>query len=145
MEHARFQPDIVVGLSEGGHIVGSIFAANFGYRLVTLNVVWMETEGRMNVQIIDNIPEDLRGRKLLLIDSEVYTGLTIETALEVLRSNCVPTELKTASVFVMKESHFWPDFFFEIIPRKRFMPWVYSNVWKDSYKTSIPRGIVRRR
>ena len=146
MEHVGFQPDTVIGLAEGGSVVGSILAANLGIHLLTLNRIFTESKGRMKVLIKSNIHDiDLRGKKILLVDSEIYTGLTIENAVQFLRSNHSPSEIKTAALLVMKESHFWPDFFFDTIQKKRFMPWVYSKVWKESYKTGIPRGVERLR
>ncbi len=96
-----YTPDCIVALAKGGWFVARILSDYLGVqRLVSLDV---KAEG------------GVRCRKALVADDLVNTGKTMTRAMEKVEAD----EVRTAALFMLRESEFIPDYFAEYL-------WDYS-------------------
>ncbi|MDI9645497.1 MAG: phosphoribosyltransferase [Archaeoglobales archaeon] len=92
-----FEPDCIVALAKGGWFVGRILSDYLGVqRLVSL----------------DSCSEkEISCKKTLIADDLINTGKTMKRALEMVKAN----EVKTAALFMLRNSEFVPDYFSEYL------------------------------
>ena len=106
----EFHPDCIVGNSKGGCIIGGTIAA-----ILRLDFYPMRISRRKNDKIVFKKPRisvlppnDILGKKVLLVDDISVTGETFKIARRILEKK-KPKEIKTLSLARHKDS-FIPDF-----------------------------------
>lgn len=106
----EFHPDCIVGNSKGGCIIGGTIAA-----ILRLDFYPMRISRRKNDKIVFKKPRisvlppnDILGKKVLLVDDISATGETFKIARRILGKK-KPKEIKTLSLARHKDS-FIPDF-----------------------------------
>ena len=129
-----WDPDIVIGLGVGGAVVGAMLAGSLGRkRIVGIDRRYKWVKGARKAFV--DIPTDLvlnpPPRKVILVTGEIYTGETIKTAIDYVKSklNC---ELKTAAMYVSENSDYYPDFYAYLIEKRINPPWRLKGYPRDS-------------
>jgi hypoxanthine phosphoribosyltransferase len=142
-----YRPDAIVGLADG-MIAAAILSVNqptdrfAGFNPIHCLGVRIRRSGNRSesrhIDLLgtDCIP-DLTGKKVLLIDDHIYTGATMQVAVDFLRTRN-PLEIRTMVVFEneMEEKQFVPDIRGKTIKggRKR-VPWSYTEHHFKAYQT----------
>lgn len=126
-----FSPDVIVGILRGGCVpavhlahllqVRTMYAVLFQTTLSD-EVRAPRTEPRLLAELP---PEAVRDRKVLLVDDVINTGLTMQSAVQIVRAHN-PSELKTA---VLVWDTLAPDGL-NLIPSIRCDYWIqYVDAW----------------
>ncbi|MET1124614.1 MAG: phosphoribosyltransferase [Archaeoglobaceae archaeon] len=96
-----YEPDCIVALAKGGWFVGRILSDYLGVQ----NLESLDVRGKGSVSC----------RRALIVDDLINTGTTMRKALQVVEAE----EVRTAALFMLRESDFIPDYFAEYL-------WDYS-------------------
>ncbi len=135
-----FCPDVVIGVEGGGNFVGSLLVTNWLACLRSKEIpffVWgryFEGQEPRHPIYTNNIPDDyIKGKKVLLVDGTVYTGVTMGDVKALLEKK-QPLVIKTAALFKQKGTAFEDlNFFVYEVTRRELMPWAYTQEYKDRY------------
>lgn len=131
-----FRPDLVIGICGGGLVVADIVAKRLGH--IPCISLWPDRHGkaalsfddgqakRVNALNFDGLIRANGVKRILLIDDVVYAGGTIRNAVEFLKNKSKLIQdgsviIKTASIFVLREASFQPDFAIIVDTRSRKM------------------------
>lgn len=142
-----YRPDTIIGLADG-MIAAAILSVNqasgkpVSFNPIHCLGVSIRRSGNRNesrhIDLLGTecIP-DLTGKKVLLIDDHIYTGATMQVAVDFLRTRN-PLEVRTMVVFEneMQEKQFVPDVRGKTIKggRKR-VPWSFTEHHFNVYQT----------
>ncbi len=124
---AKFKPQAVVGLVHGGIFMGGALASALGVEFYPLRVTSRHRESTRTVG--DQVPAELKGRRVLLVDDICSTGDTLAFAGRLARAAGV-TRLKTATL-VARPRGFVPDFVAITAPDIFVFPWDYAHAVDD--------------
>lgn len=138
----KYNPDVIIGLSDG-MVVAGIIATNISFShflsYYTLGVeVQHDHDGERIIQLLGKevIPK-LTGKKVLIVDNHIYTGVTLKKALDFLETRDA-REVKSLVLFdhEIEEKVCNPNFKAYTIRGKRSrVPWSYSECHKSLYNT----------
>jgi hypoxanthine phosphoribosyltransferase len=86
--------DFIIGIAAGGVVPASLIAYKTGIELKVIKINFRD--GNNNPQhdkpvILNSIEDDIKNKKLLLIDDVAVTGQTLETAKSCLQGNNIET------------------------------------------------------
>lgn len=131
----EYSPDVLVGLADG-RIICAIIAANLRISEVYAIDIPIEYDnlGRRQTQI-HGFVGNIEDKKVLLVDSHIYTGTNMRVALNHLREK-KPKILKTAVLFKHEvgDAAQLVDMFAILIDGKRkHMPWSYTEEHQNAY------------
>lgn len=133
---SSFQPDVLFTILRGGTLVGIIFSHQLNIREVdVLNIKRTDTEsinsGKIIPQIVFGNQTKLKGKKVLLIDDIVGSGLSLRLAKDFINRQH-PKALKTLSL-VVNETNWGKnnpfsfrqeiDFIGKVVDRWVLFPW----------------------
>jgi hypoxanthine phosphoribosyltransferase len=85
------------------------------------------------VEVMDTIGIDLNDKNVLLVDSEIYTGDTMQAVTEFLRKKYPRIRMKTMVIFKSVMARFDVDYFAYKIKGYKVMPWVYRKEYMLAY------------
>jgi len=123
-----FRPDFMVGLARGGWVLARVLCDFLGVKdLISLKVehwgITATPDGEAKIKYPFNI--DLTGRRVLVVDDIADTGKSLIVATDYVRK-LNPSEVKTATLILLKGSKFKPDFYGdEQTWRWVIFPWNY--------------------
>jgi len=125
IKESGFQPDLIVGVSRGGWIPGRILSDLLG-NAHTANVkiefyVGIGQTTRKPV-VTQAISEEIRNKRVLVVDDVADTGESMLVALEHVRERGAG-EIKTVTIYHKPHSKFKPDFFEETTSHWIVFPW----------------------
>jgi len=125
IKESGFQPDLIVGVSRGGWIPGRILSDLLG-NAHTANVkiefyVGIGQTARKPV-VTQAISEEIRNKRVLVVDDVADTGESMLVALEHVRERGAG-EIKTVTIYHKPHSKFKPDFFEETTGHWIVFPW----------------------
>ncbi len=130
IEDSGFKPDSLIALARSGFVPARILSDSLGVTdLVSLKVEhWLDTTGQHKEEatIPYQIPFNVEGRRVLIIDDIVDTGKSMKLSVEyVQRFN--PKELKTTVMQYITRSIFKPDYYVKTIADWTWFiyPWNY--------------------
>ena len=127
-EIRRMKPEVVVGLADG-RIIGAIIVSNLRiehFYAIDIPVECDESGDRTTKILGKEHVGDLSGKKVLLVDNHVYTGVNMAAAFNFLKSKN-PAEIKTLVLFKHQIVKREIDYFaFEIKGKRKVMPWSYT-------------------
>lgn len=117
IKKSGFYPDIIVAISRGGLVPGRLFGDFLHIKdIISLKAdhwgITATKDGEARISY--GLSTDLTGKRVLLVDDITDTGKSMELA----RSHVNefnPKELKTATLYHIKESKYIPDFYSEEI------------------------------
>lgn len=116
-----------VAITRGGLVPACLLAQITGQRFIDTICIEsrMEDGSAGYVSVLDGKDfSHLHGGRVLLVDDLCDSGRTMQAAVSVLKQ-FLPSEIKTAALFVKKGSVFRPDYFVEERPADKWInfPW----------------------
>ncbi|MEW5955047.1 MAG: phosphoribosyltransferase [Candidatus Micrarchaeota archaeon] len=114
MRADKFKPDAIVAIARGGYVPARNLCDQLGVTdLLSIKVDhWGVTATRdhQGARLRYPFTAKLAGKNVLLVDDIADTGESFKTALPVLKA-LKPASVKTASLFLLENSKFVPDYF----------------------------------
>jgi len=111
-----FDPEVIVALAKGGWFAGRIICDILGIdELVSVRVEHYSGLDEVEVRV-RQLPseEDLKGRRVLIVDDIANTGMSIRAARDRIEEMGVE-EVKTATLLLLSTSKYIPDYFGECL------------------------------
>lgn len=130
-----FSPDLVVGIGRSGAILGGILAGNLGVipiAVIDRKYMWNKRKTRRVIPLVFVKEEDIRGKKILLVDAAPHTGETCKFLKdEIVKYS--PVEVRTASLFKTKYTLQVPDFYISEVKKVKRMPWRFTEDYREDF------------
>ena len=107
--------DMVIGIARGGLPVAMVVSDRLGVQVDFINVKSYTGIGKRSApEIVSTITEDIRGKRVLVVDDIVDEGDTLRTVMDHLRSKG-PQSIQSAAVFTKPWSKVAADFSVSIV------------------------------
>jgi hypoxanthine phosphoribosyltransferase len=120
--------DLVIGIARGGIPVAMVVADHLGVQIDFINVKSYSGIAERSVpRILSTLTEDIKGRRILLVDDLVDHGETLALVRDFLLKQ-EPASLVTAVLFKKPWSKTNPDHFLEIVDKWVVFPFELSEV-----------------
>ncbi|MEM3831847.1 MAG: phosphoribosyltransferase [Sulfolobales archaeon] len=126
-------PTTIVAIARGGYVPARLLCDFLGVgELLSIQVVhWIEADRRDNARIRfrHSILDDMGGRRVLLVDDIVDTGLSMILAREYVEREWKPREIKTAAITIVTSmARIKPDYYVEELKEREWDWYIYP--WK---------------
>lgn len=128
IQAAGYRPDLVIGLTTGGWVPARVLGDLLGVKnMVSLKAEhWWTTTPDVEVRLKYPFQKDLSGRHVLVVDDIIDSEDGMRMATDYVRT-LKPAEIRTATLFHIKDSNFAPDFYGDEVTRRRaIFPWTYT-------------------
>jgi len=113
-----FAPDMIVGIVRGGLVPARLLSSELRVKeMYALTVKKVDDERK----VMNEILEDLSGKKILLVEDMLETGKSLIVAKEYLESK--GAKVKTACLYTMPQSEIVPDFSIKKVAEVVRFPW----------------------
>ncbi|ADI31184.1 phosphoribosyltransferase [Staphylothermus hellenicus] len=126
---SKYVPDTIIAVLRGGAIPALIISDYLGVEeFYGMRVKhWGIASKKLDKPVILQMPENLKHKKLLIVDEVADTGLTLKTIIEELKKQ-KPQDIKTAVLHVKPTTKYMPDYYVEYLKEWRwiFYPWSVS-------------------
>ncbi|MDA4128337.1 MAG: phosphoribosyltransferase [Thaumarchaeota archaeon] len=134
--------DLVIGIARGGIPVAMVIADQLGVSVDIINVKsYIGIAKRNKPKIISTLTENVKGKKVLVVDDLVDEGDTMETVLSFLKK-ARPAKLMTAVLFKKPWSRFDPDFCLKVVDKWVVFPWEHGEVGRIRLAMkAAPKGL----
>ncbi|MFE8605731.1 phosphoribosyltransferase [Archangium violaceum] len=125
-----FKPQAVVGLAHGGVFVGGALSSALGCDFYPVRISRRSRDkGAAKPKLSGEMPRELKGKRVLIVDDVVASGDTLELA-TALAQKVGAREVNTASL-VARPGGFAPDFCALPTDALVVFPWDYEAVTED--------------
>lgn len=124
-----FKPEAVVGLVHGGVFVGGAMASALKADFFPVRVTRRSRDHHAGGAVSDELPEELEGRRVLIVDDVAASGDSLEFALRGAKARGV-RKLATASL-VSRPGRYKPDFSALESDELFVFPWDYAPLVND--------------
>lgn len=118
--------DRIVGITRCGLVLGHILSDMLD---LPISMFVMKSYTNFNkqdeVKITEELPADIKGKRILLVDGLSDTGQTFVKALEYLKEK-EPAKITTAAVFYKPHSVYKPDFYAFETPKWVLFPYEFT-------------------
>ena len=115
--------DLVVGIARGGFPVALVVADRLRSHIDFVNVKsYLGIGERSAPKILSTLIEDVRGKKVLVVDDLVDEGDTMETVTKYVNTHH-PDSISTAVLFIKPWSRFKPNFYLKSVKEWIVFPW----------------------
>ena len=134
VKKSNYNPDIIIAIARGGLVPARIVADVLGVLdILSIKIEhWVETASHSpQARVKYPYKLNLEGKKVLVIDDITDTGDSVDLAKKYVNENFSPSEIKTATMQIIKQSaKIEPDYYAVIVEDwVWFMyPW---NYWED--------------
>ncbi len=131
--------DLIIGIARGGIPVAMVIADQLGVKIDIINVKsYTGISKRGKPKIISTLTEDVKRKRVLVVDDLIDEGDTMDTVIDYLRRQGVG-QLHTAVLFKKPWSKFDPEFYLEVLEKWVVFPWEHGEVSRirDSKSSSI--------
>lgn len=127
-----FKPDSVVGVAHGGVFVGGAIASALKAEFFPVRISRRSRDkgSRSTPRLFGEMPKELKGRKVLIVDDVAASGDTLELAVSLAEKVGAKT-VKTLTLLA-REGGFTPDFVAVLSDDFHVFPWDYDAVTEDS-------------
>lgn len=116
-----FKPELIVGIARGGLIPAALLAIRLRLPLISMGVAKKDQERQIVPNPLVNY-ENLKDKKILLVEDMFEAGKSADTAQKFLQEN--GAEVKTACYFTSNISEIQPDYVLQQgITNKVAFPW----------------------
>jgi hypoxanthine phosphoribosyltransferase len=120
--------DLVIGVARGGIPVAMVVSDHLGVKIDFINVKsYNGIAQRGSPRILSTVTENIRGKKVLVVDDLVDQGDTMETIEQHLFEQG-PTLVETAVLFKKPWCMMEPDYYLEIVDRWVVFPFELTEV-----------------
>lgn len=118
----EYDPDLVVGIATSGVIPAAVIAAilDRDFHSMIVSRRWGTERVRETPAILGEVPREVRGRRVLLVDETCDSGDTLRLAANAIH-NAGATELRTAVCF--RTGSYAPDFHALATESVIVLPW----------------------
>lgn len=126
-----FAPDVVVGVAHGGVFVGGALASALRVDFYPVRISRRSRDKvvRKNPRMTGEMPAELKGKRVLIVDDVAASGDTLELA-RALAEKLKPKEVRTAAL-VRREDGYEPDWSALQTDELVVFPWDYEEVAAD--------------
>ncbi len=139
----EYKPEIIIGLTRGGWIPARIMC-DF---LIEKNLCSIKTEHwgitarkDKKARLAQELNVNIRGKRVLVVDDITDTGMSMELALEHVKSKG-PRAIKSATLLHIEGARVEPDYYSVFVPKDRWTWFIFPwNVNEDLY-TLIPKAL----
>lgn len=128
-----FKPDAVVGVAHGGVFVGGALASALGAEFFPVRISRRSRDkgsgskaAKAGPKLAGDMPRELKGRRVLVVDDVVSSGDTLELARAMLAK--VGAEEVSTACLVCKEEGYQPDYLSLTGDELIVFPWDYDMV-----------------
>lgn len=134
-----FDPEMIIGIATAGVIPGAVIASILRKDFFTLKITRRSGMERVHEhpKLLTAAPNQVRGRRVLIVDEICTTGETLRMALAAVRA-VNPAEVVTATSFV-KAGGFKPDFYAVETDATVIFPWDRQVLGEKGELTENPR------
>ena len=117
-----YDPEVVIGVATAGVVPGAVVAAILDREFHSLIVSrrYRSEESRATPEVFGDVPQVVRGRRVLVVDETCDSGATIQLAVAAVL-NAGAAEVRTAVSF--KTGEFEPDFHALATESAIVLPW----------------------
>jgi len=137
--------DLIIGIARGGIPVAMVIADQLGVGIDIINVKsYTGISARKKPRIISTLTEDVKGKRVLVVDDLIDEGDTMTTVVSYLRRG-EPKNLTTAVLFKKPWSRYEPDYFLEMLDEWVVFPWEHGEVARLRSETNAKRVRVAGR
>jgi hypoxanthine phosphoribosyltransferase len=126
--HTRFRPEAVVGLVHGGVFVGGALASALKVDFFPVRVTRRSRDA--GSKATEEMPAELQGKRVLIVDDIASSGDSLEFALKLARAGKVK-HLATLALLA-RPGGYLPDFTGFVTDAFFIFPWDYSTVVRDA-------------
>lgn len=124
-----FRPEAVVGLVHGGVFVGGALASALKVEFFPVRVTHRSRDTSHSARVSDDMPRELTGRRVLIVDDVASSGDSIEFATRLARAQGAKA-VKSAAL-IARPGRFEPDFAALTSDDFFVFPWDYQVVVDD--------------
>lgn len=124
-----FRPEAVVGLVHGGVFVGGALASALKAQFFPVRVTHRSRDAGRASRVTDDMPQELSGRRVLIVDDVASSGDSIEFATRLARTQGAKA-IKSAAL-ISRPGKFKPDFVGVTSSDFFVFPWDYQDVVED--------------
>ncbi len=120
-----YKPDVLIGVSRGGLVPLRIFSDMRNIkRIGVLGIQFYKKIGERKdfPEIIHDMPLNIEGKRILIIDDVADTGKSLVEAIKYI-SNKKPSEIRTATLHYKPTSEIKPDYFIGTTTAWIIYPW----------------------
>ena len=127
MKRDNFIPEVILGIARGGWIPSRLFADFFKQR--TTSNIKVEFYGKIGEtynkpKIVQYPGEEIRGKKILIVDDVADTGKSLKVVIDYL-TGLGDVEFKVATLHYKPHSVVLPDYYFKETTDWIVFPWEY--------------------
>lgn len=127
-----FAPDYIIGVGRGGSIVAGMLAGNGGHiPLFVVDTILEREDGVNEVAIRNKTLPNVKGKKVLLVVGEVFSGQDLITAKQHMQ-NSEYEILKTMSMFYHPASTIKPDYIGMKTKKPESAPWRITDAYRSA-------------
>lgn len=126
---AAFKAEAVVGIAHGGVFVGGAIASALKAEFFPVRLTRRSRDTRAGARLTDELPEELKGRRVLVVDDISSSGDSLELASRLARA-AGATKVKTAALVTRPKGHA-PDYSAYVTDTFFVFPWDYQAVAED--------------
>lgn len=124
-----FKPEAVVGLVHGGVFVGGALASALKADFFPVRVTHRSRDTARSSRVTDDMPREMSGKRVLIVDDVASSGDSIEFATRLARAQGAKG-IKTAAL-ISRPGRFAPDFVALTSEDFFVFPWDYQDVVED--------------
>ena len=124
-----YKPDAVVGLVHGGVFVGGALATALKAEFFPVRVTHRSRDTGRSSRVTDDMPKEVSGRRVLIVDDVASSGDSIEFATRLAKSQGAKA-IKSAAL-IARPGRFEPDFIGLTSNDFFVFPWDYQDVVED--------------
>jgi hypoxanthine phosphoribosyltransferase len=125
-----YSPGAVVGVAHGGVFVGGALSSALGVEFFPVRISRRSRDkGQVKPKLSGEMPRELKGKRVLIVDDVASSGDTLELAIALARK-AGAREVRTA-VLVSRPEGFAPDFCALSTEALVVFPWDYEAVAED--------------
>ncbi|MFL5318432.1 MAG: phosphoribosyltransferase [Myxococcaceae bacterium] len=129
---AEFNPDAIVGVAHGGVFVGGAIASALKAEFFPVRISRRSRDNahRATPRLYGEMPKELKGRRVLIVDDVAASGDTLELAVTLAQKvGC--KQVRTLTL-LSRPHGFKPDFSAVVTDDFHVFPWDYAEVTEDS-------------
>ncbi len=118
-----YDPDVVIGIARAGVIPAAVVASILGVDFYSLQITRREGDEqvRERPEIFSEVPPQVRGKRVLIVDEITSSGDTMRLALAAVRDK-LPAEVRSAASFA-RTSGYKPDYSALTMDAEVVFPW----------------------
>src|SRR5438876_1453293 len=137
--------DLIIGIARGGIPVAMVIADQLEVQIDFINVKsYTGVAAREKPRIISTLTEDVKGKRVLVVDDLIDEGDTMSTVLAYLKPR-KPESLNTAVLVKHPWSNHEPYYFLEVLDKWVVFPWELAEVRRLAASTAADAKRARAR